>query len=358
MGTQFPVVCVCYIHPQTGRYHTHFGAYPLLEIAVERALTESFQGRNISGFASNENFIYNTEDLTSYRSIYKDLKRGNYDKTPAFFIGESPYPYNPHVGFDGKNNKELLSQLVTFFGEQGHDILVYNSSCLGFPTYSVLIPAYSEVLLHSLSQKHNSFANAPRAQKALRDPSKATMNDHLLTLLHINEMKKMADMDPALFRFATCANLPLRGKNDLDNRLMLASMAYIYYAIHQPKQAMSFLNKLISSAPEDEAAYLICLKRYLSMQASGYDEDRTRALLTMFHDPDTVNEVYEQIERGENPFDRFILHCDGEHCEGCRIHGHCGRKYTLSLINIIRKKAKALDFDAFVESLKPYVWKK
>ncbi|MBF8984390.1 YcaO-like family protein [Lutibacter sp. B2] len=43
----YPVVCVLYINKDDQTYFIKFGAHPIFEIAVERTLTELFQGQNI-----------------------------------------------------------------------------------------------------------------------------------------------------------------------------------------------------------------------------------------------------------------------------------------------------------------------
>ena len=355
LGGKFPVVCVCYIDKRTGRYHTHFGAYPILEIALERALTESFQGRNIEKFADNEDFVYDRGDVQSYRSIYLNLKNGNYIKAPDFFVGNCKYPYNDKVGFSGKSNQELLSQLIAYFKELGKEILVYNSSCLGFPTYCVFIPTFSEVVFHSLSKKHNSFENAKTATKALRNLTKSSFDEYLLLLLHISEMRKLYDVYPRLFSFATCANLPIREScKDIDSLYLSASLAYVYYDMGNIGQALKSLVKMIPLSSGKDKEYLICLKRYFTMTLGNYSDEEIKKLINLFHNKETVEKMYSHFDSGTNPFVDFVLQCDLSGCDGCKIKDICYYKYTMSLISIIREKSKELSFDELKTSLERY----
>ena len=91
LGTGFPVVCVCLIDTNTGRYHTHFGAFPDFDIALQRTLTESFQGRNIQNVARYENFFCNGE-LQDARYLLSELILGTSEKTPQFFLNASARP--------------------------------------------------------------------------------------------------------------------------------------------------------------------------------------------------------------------------------------------------------------------------
>ena len=355
LGGKFPVVCVCYIDKRTGKYHTHFGAYPVLEIAIERALTESFQGRSVDKFAENEDFIFNSKDLTSYRSIYLNLKKGNYIKTPDFFLGECKYSYNENMGFTGKSNYELLSQLIEYVESMGKEILVYNSSCLGFPTYCVFIPTFSEVIFHSLSKKHNSFENAKEACKILRDLPSAKFDDYLLLMLHISEMRKLYDIYPKLFSFATCANLPLSSTNkEIDSFLLSISLAYVYYEMGNLSKALDHLTKAIPFINGEGKEYLVCIKRYLTMSLQGYGEEKIKSLINMFHTEATAKKAFSSFAKGTNPFVDFVLHCDLNSCENCRINSLCNYKHTMSLISIIKEKTKELSFDELEGNLEKY----
>ena len=354
LGTKYPVVCVYYINKKTGKYHTHFGAYPVFEIALERTLTETFQGRQFDKFPKNEDFVYKFEDVHTYRSIYKELKKGNFDKTPEFFIGECKYQYNECVGFDGKNNVELLKELIEYFAGLGKEILVRNASSLGFPTYNVLIPGYSEVIIHSLSKKQSGFVNAKAAAKTLKNLAVSSYNDYFTLLKHISEMKKLSSLDERLFSFGTCANLPIKCDKNEDQYLLASSLAYVYYGIGNLAQALGFVNKMIIFAKQEDVGYLVCLKRYLSMLLNGDDDNKIRRLIEMFHEKEVVDTLYTHIEKGTNVLDKFVLHCDEESCDSCIAGAWCKQKNMQYLINVVHQGAKGLSFDKFVDGISKY----
>ena len=358
LGGRFPVICVYYIDEKTGKYHTHFGAYPIFEIALERTLTETFQGRRLDSFLINEDFVYNRNDVQTYRGVYKELKKGNYDKTPDFFVGECKYRYNKNVGFDGKNNCELLSELVEYFGTLGKEILVRDGSSLGFPTYNVVVPGYSEVLIHGLSKKNSGFVNAKVAAKTLRNLPAAGFDDYMLLLMHINEMKKLESMYERLFSFATCANLPFVCEKAEDRLLLFSSLAYVYYGMGNLGQALTSVEKMLRLSNQENLGYLICLKRYIAMTLQGDSKEKIKSLLDMFHEKKTVEELFSHVENGTNPFDKFVLHCDEKNCLSCIAKEYCKQVYTKSLIETVHMGAQKLDFDEFVRRISKYSKKK
>ena len=353
LGTRFPVVAVCYVDERTGRYHTHFGAYPKLEIALERALTESFQGRSIDGFAKNESFLYSKNDVFSYQNVYRDLKQGDYLKTPEFFVGECAYEYNPNVGFNGESNAELLSEVIEFIHGQGCEILVRDASSLGFPTYNVFIPTYSEVVFYGLSKRYFSNpASSKTSAAALRDLSRAGMGELLFLLAHLEEMKRMGSVSENIFSFANCANLRLDCPQSVDQYLMNISLAYVYYSLGDHALALSALESLPTPAADSE--YLLCLRRYLSMLVNRYDRPTAERLIKYFHSGDSVGRLMSHLDAGTNPFSELILRCDGESCSECRVEKYCKQRYTRSLVDLVNEGARRVDFDGFVAAIEKY----
>jgi len=171
LGMKFPVVCACFIHQATGKYHTHFGAYPVFEIALERALTETFQGRSISTIARFEDLTYNAADSASLTNLVNEFTYGTWTKSPRFFCGTPSLPFNPSAGFSGSGNKALLRECVDYFDSLGCEILVCNHATLGFPTCHVLVPGYSEIFINRLSFKNNDQRYYRHSINALRNPS-------------------------------------------------------------------------------------------------------------------------------------------------------------------------------------------
>lgn len=352
LGTKFPVVCVCFIDERSGRYHTHFGAYPVFEIALERALTESFQGRNIETVAKFDDFIYHSSDVYSAANICSELKVGISEKQPEFFVGQPKYEWHEDVGFTGKNNRELLREIIQFFADQGYEIIVRDGSHLGFPTCQVLIPGYSEILVYRLSQKRNEFRYSSYAAKTLRNPASAGMEDMLGLLLHTSQMDKLSEKVSGVQGFSAGARLFTVLSRQEEECLMVASLGYVYFALGKLEQVLKCVDTMLSLADREEEEALICLKRYLSLRLNRYDEDKAKKILTYFHRPETVNDLYSCLETKGNPLEKFTLHCDMSCGEACRLHKKCGLKRMLALLELVREKAGALDFEAFAGNLR------
>ncbi len=351
LGTKFPVVCVCFIDQKSGKYHTHFGANPIFEIALERALTESFQGRSIDNLAKYSDFSYSKAYALSLNGLSQEMVKGESEKLPEFFIGKPKGEWTGAYGFSGQNNRELMKECLAFFAEQGYDVLIRDCSCLGFPTCQVLVPGYSEVFSQRFSQNHNDFRFIPYVAKVLRDPTAAGLDDMLALLMHM-ELNDKLPKNLSARKFTAMAKLSADISPAEEGKLMAATMGCVYYNLGKLKECADCVQRLISACAQDEQEYLICLRRYLSMKLYRYDSEQIRALLDLCHRPETVAEIYRCLEEKRNPLERFVLHCNTQCDERCPLRCCCYQRQAKQMAKAIIAKTRGMDFEASAEMLR------
>ena len=352
LGTDFPVVCVCIIDEKTGRYHTHFGAYPVLEIALERSLTESFQGRNIRNIAKFEDFSTRKTGSFDLSAFTNELNLGTWMKRPGFFMRKSNQSFNPEIGFKGGNNKELLRQCRDYFTAMGYDILVRDRSCLGFPTYQVVVPGYSESNINRLNRQLDDHRYSPFATKTLRDPVSADPQDMLGLLMHLEQMSQYSANISGVHGFLMGAKIPAKLPKDQENHLMSAALGYVYYTLGRRAEVIKCIAAMLPTASEEDVPYLICLKRYLSLLQNKYSITQIRQVIEFFHQPETVQKLYGFIETGRNPLEPFVLRCDKKCAEDCKLYGACCKKRVQELSDLLEEKMQELPFEGLADALK------
>lgn len=340
LGTKFPVVCVCIIDTNTGKYHTHFGAYPNFEVALQRTLTESFQGRNIQNITKHEDFFCKNE-LSDLRHLMVELVNGTNEKPPQFFFRRSEEAYRPTTGFSGKTNGERLRECIAFFREQGYDVLVRDSSTLGFPTCQIIIPGYSEVLPQRISDQFNDSRYSAFASRALQNPVSAKQEDLFGLMMHIAQSSKLKLS--GMESFTTESGIPAKLASGEETYLMSAALAHVSYSFGRTKDVISYLTKAIRANTSADLEYLICLKRYLTLQQNKYAPQDIRATLEYFHKPETVAALYACLDGKKNPLDAVVLRCDLQCAPTCRLYTRCKKKYADRLVQCISQKAKLLD---------------
>ena len=350
LGDSFPVVCVCYVSKRTGKYHTHFGAYPVFEIALTRALTETFQGRSVDSFASHEGFFYNEAEKDFIYNISQELTYGTAKRLPEFFVGQIKFEYNSKIGFKGKNNRELLKECIEFFKNKGFDILVRNSSCLGFPTVQVIIPGYSETYMHRLSKDTDENRYLAYAVKTLRDPSKATVSDMLCFLMHKAETEKYVT-HPGKSGFLASAKIMAQITKEEESFLLLASMAYVNFVLGRYAAAGKNVDDILKLYDGTKEEFLVCCKRYLDLKARKYEAGHIEELLRLFHNEETIELFYQYINNNKNIFDEFVLHCDLNCSDSCILKHCCCQKKVQKLIDLINEKTSALKNEEFLREI-------
>lgn len=350
LGKGFPVVCACFVHEKTGKYHTNFGAYPVFEIALERALTESFQGRNIDTISEFEEVVWDHASVKPMDHLTGDFFKGSCPKSFGFFFGTPAYSYDPNTFFKGTTNKELLRECVAHFSQQGYEILVYDSSCLGFPTCQVMIPGYSEIFVNRLNSMTDGFRYSRPAVHTLRDPSSAGMGDMLGFLMHLNQMSKFTP-ESSSYKFLNMALLTADITVAEQTRLMNATLGYVYYALGRFEDTLRCIQQMLPGKDTEETARLIALKRYLTLRLLQKDEQQIRDIIRFFHDGSITDPLFSAIDSGKVPLEWATLHCDGTCRENCPLYGKCRKDDRSGLEDIIKNGAKSLSFDSFVSSL-------
>ena len=349
LGEKFPVVSVLIIDKKTGGYHTHEGAYPIFEIALERALTESFQGRNIMNIGTFSGFVFEQTEKETINAMTNELTKGAWGRPVSYFIGDCTYEYNENQGFEGSNSKELYKECIDYFRDMGYDVLIRNASCLGFPTYQVIVPGYSEVFIHRISLEHHDFRYIAEASQALRNPDSAEENCIEGLWCHIKEMDKLS-RNMRVHSFCYGAKLSTTLKSADDKWLMDATMAYMYFRKGEYGETLKFIEQMIPKVKEYNmfsAEYLIAVKKYVSMKQNGYTPEKIIEVLNIFHSEETVSEIKGVMETNKNPLDRYVLHCDGKCGNDCFLRKYCCQKRVQELFDLISKKSEELDFENF-----------
>ena len=335
LGKKFPVVCVIIIDEKTGKYHTHYGAYPKFEIALQRTLTESFQNKNLNKVTRIVDFSFNNNKKIDVNDTIVQFVIGSTKRKPEFFTSTEYIQLNN--GFQGTTNKELFKECIEYFSELGYDIYVHNYSCFGFPTYQVIIPEYSEVFLHRVNSKYNDLNYYKYAQTVLRNPTASSIKDILLFLQQSSKRRVTAGS------FSTQANIPLQLNNNEQQFYMDATMSFIYYTLGRYNDVINCLDRMIEINAYDNIDKLICIKRYLTLVNQKYSIDRIRKFLEYFHNKETVDDIFNAVDNNENLFKNFVLNCDTKCQSSCKVYNYCMKRQTDNLAKIVNTKMEEMD---------------
>lgn len=143
LGGQFPVISVTLFEQKTGRCFASFGAHPIFEVALERTLTESLQGRqlgDLDGFQTpifDEGTVADDENLENHFIDSSGLVHARFIST------QFDYEFK-HWDFTGDTEAQW-QRLLDLVHQQGSDVYLAHYDHYNFPTCRLIVPGMSEV---------------------------------------------------------------------------------------------------------------------------------------------------------------------------------------------------------------------
>ena len=114
---------------------------------MERAFTEAAQGQDILQYAEKSRLDFTNNDTGSDINIYNSFKNGTAQYPYEILLDTPSYPFTPIDDVSHLSNQELLEAMSGQILSMGYDILIRDVSNLGFPSYQIIIPGLSELIL-------------------------------------------------------------------------------------------------------------------------------------------------------------------------------------------------------------------
>ena len=174
LGVGIPAVGIVITTEDKSEYQFHMGVDPSPITALERSLTELFQGRNAIKFKQFEKDYQkdlNVNILLKEAEIHKTYCASTGAYPFAFFSNTSSYEFN---GFDnrlGWSDETDLKLMIELIKRLGFNLYIRDNSFLGFPAYSLYVPGMTELYnVFSLSNmEHGGYSNWEKPESAVYD---------------------------------------------------------------------------------------------------------------------------------------------------------------------------------------------
>lgn len=319
-GLGYPVIATRIINKKTHRYVVNPAADPILEIAIERSMTELFQGRTLThlGLNANETILSHANEMDKEINVFNQLETAQGACNATFFT-DSKEPCGEFPDYSGLTNEELLKKVLDFYRNLGLRVFVRNCSYLGFPCYFFLVPGFSEGRGLSIPKTMQSYSFGCLSAKALRNLRKADELALQDVLFHHRLLKGSNSRE---YNFSFLVGLPLR---HVENR-MLTGIHYAYAAwrLKRQKEVQLYLKLAKTACPHEQTAdYLECIRQYLRFTAEGLTESDTLILLRRFFEDGPVARMEASLNRYGDVFDDLLFACDTPNCEGCPHRNVC-----------------------------------
>ena len=336
-GCGFPVITTCVIDKRTSKYLVCVGSDPVLEIAIERTLTEIFQGKTVESFASTHSgqILTSPKDVPVADNIRSQLQSGNALYTVDFFSDE--ISCNRHVGCFEDNshcsNSELLYKLLEFYRKKGKPVYVRNYSFLGFNTYKFIVPGFSETRGLTLCDPIQKFYFLLRTAETIKYIEKAD-NDHLSDFLLVEGIGAETITNSNFF--GRLAGIPTVG--GLHRWLVNIHRAYAAFRLNDIPRTLKCLERAHNDVFDDEIkSYIRALLYYFDFKQKNIPIEKILSVVKKFCSESAYTRLVNGIEKG-NVFEGLLVRCDRHHCEECPLKAYCRLTENEKLIAIVGKE--------------------
>lgn len=323
IGNGFPVVSTRIINKSNQAHLVNVAADPVLEIALQRTLTELFQGKSIYNLSTKNSgvILKDVTDFSALSNVINQLETGNGLFTADYFANELTCDREVAVFSDNseKNNKQLLDYMINLYRDLGKQIYIRNYSYLGFPSYKIIVPGFSETRALNLGSIVSEYAIADEVSKIMRDVISAS-NDDLNWMLNYSGM--IRGIISRYNHFGRLSGIPITGA--VNFLLSCITRAYAAYRLGRYKEAIDYMSSYIKSCSDEEIkGYFECVNRYLQMKSDKIADEKIRVILYKFFKSRFADLLYANLDQGKSPYDEYLISCDYEHCDGCRYADSC-----------------------------------
>jgi len=140
----FPVTAISIINPKTGGLFVSFGCHPILEVSLQRTMTELMQGRNLDELNDFEVPTFDMDLVNDNFNIESHFIDSNGKLGFAFLSKNKSFKYTTWK-YNGNNTSDEHLFLSNIAENLNTDIYLREYDYLGFYSCQIIIPSISEV---------------------------------------------------------------------------------------------------------------------------------------------------------------------------------------------------------------------
>ena len=314
LDTGYPVVATRIFNKKTHRYLFSIGADPIQEIAIQRTLTEAFQGRTLANLhmSGNSRILSHAADINICNNVLNQLETAQGAMNAAFFTVSDKAPAQ-FPDYTGLNNQQLVKIVLRYFKDKGLPVYIRNYSFLGFHCYKFVVPGFSESRGLRIPQQVQQYAIGELAAFALRNMRKA---DDLAMRDVLYNHKLIKGVNSREYYYPFIAGLPLA--HDAHQTGAAVHYAYAAWRLKSYNEALAFLNMAMTYCLDgNKKAYLDCIHHYIRYSKDGLSQDQTLEVLSRFYEESHINRLKESLNAHGDCFSDLIMACQLPDCSTC-----------------------------------------
>jgi len=144
LGGKYPVTAISFINPANATLFVSFGAHPILEVSLERTMTELMQGRGLENLQEFEVPTFDMSLVSESFNLESHFIDSNGKMGIQFLSAKKSFAFAPW-NYSGENTEDEFTYLTGIFAAMGKEIYIRDYNYLGFYSCQMIVPGVSEV---------------------------------------------------------------------------------------------------------------------------------------------------------------------------------------------------------------------
>jgi len=144
LGGKYPVTAISLINPKNATLFVSFGAHPILEVSLERTLTELMQGRGLENLDTFEVPTFDMSIVSDSFNLESHFIDSNGKLGFGFLNARKSFAYTPW-DYEGENSADEYSYLTAILEKEKKEMYLREYNYLGFYSCQMIVPDFSEV---------------------------------------------------------------------------------------------------------------------------------------------------------------------------------------------------------------------
>ena len=314
LGGNYPVMNVTMLHPHDQGCFASFGAHPRFEVALERALTELLQGRDLDALAGFHEPGFDMEEIADPQNLEIHFVDSSGIISWRFLSDRPDFAF-ADWDFRGTTTEEF-GWLCGLIHKTGHDIYIADYAELGVYSCRIIVPGMSEIYpVDDLEWDNNSVANELRP--AILNLSRLNDDECRVLLDALNELG-ITDQQPVA-PFIGLAAEPDSHWKDLRIGELKTLLALALTDTEATLEGCDWIRSFAQINPERRKLYR-CISTLLTMD----DAQPYHTNLELLYGADTVRLARDLLD-GKHRF--MDLGAPGMDLTGCELHQRLLKAY-------------------------------
>lgn len=338
-----PVIGIVVFDRNTGGYIPCFGAEPVIAYALERTLTEAFQGRML------KNIKRDSKLLSLNREISRDELEKGYEQIVvwgngilpmSFFCNNSESFCEDFADAPFADSKEKKAYLIKLIEELGYEILIRETSFMGFPTIHIIVPGLSEIDVYNTNDfiKEKLNINKLDYYRNIKNLTDSELRDFLIDI----KFDRARKIDKSLISsLADYLPIEFTHKSMMKDISLAYLLCLINIKLKDYAAAFENMEKLLADIDLDtapDAEYFTCARQYLLLKKQDFSDESIRTILLDLYLIDTIEEVIYDL-KDDNLFNNLPeVKCPD--CSSCEHRCECYQFNTETLYNRLKNRMK------------------